>query len=92
MVRKSISINELSIEWVAIVDHLILLGMKYTYIDSMHDESWITTILTNIPFKENEDMAKSNTLCSFAREQTSNPESPAPERTPWTKENKNRTE
>lgn len=45
----------------------------YIYIDSMHDESWTNTILTNILFKENEGMAKSNTLCSFATEQTSNP-------------------
>lgn len=89
MVMKIISINELSVEWVAIVKHLTVLDMRCTYTDSMHDESWTNAILTNILFKENEDMAKSNTLCSFATEQTSNPESPAPERTLWTKDNKN---
>lgn len=92
IVMKSISINELSVEWVAIVKHLIVLDMRCAYIDSMHDESWTNTILTNISFKENEGMANSDALCSFATEQTSNLESSSSRENPWTKEKKNKTE
>lgn len=39
MIVKILSINELSVEWVAIVKHLTVLDMRCTYTDSMHDES-----------------------------------------------------
>lgn len=94
IVMKSISINELSVEWVAIMKHLIVLDMRCAYIDSMHDESWTNTILTNISFKENEGMANSDALCSFATEQTSNLESSSSRENPLDKgkEKQNRIE